>query len=473
MTKEELSELYQVDLNTIERYRNLNLISPRRQADGQILYSQEDGEQSQRYLVLEALGLSEKDLSSLRYEEMTLERLLQRQYHKMENCLGKDLCSQLLAEGASFRYFVPEPYLEQLKNSAGKPIVILKPAFRNYVYRPWRRFFARGLDGSVYSIIWSIILGFGFRVNLTKGGFLLTLAGALATAALMIFIEPLLLSLFGTTLGKWIFGLRITNADGTRLSYGEGLSRTWGMFGKGNGYEIPIYNLVRNYKSYKLCQAGEIQPWDEGLSYTIKDLKWYRIAACIIANCALYFVIVVIMFAQMLPPNRGNITVEEFAENYNYFCNYFEYKQTWRMDETGKLVEKPADGKFAMDVLYGEYPQLEYQVDNGVLTGVSFAYEVQNKEVFGQPQRIEQALLVLAFGSSDREVGIFKNFGQTTLERVLYNNNINFTVGNMRYFSNVWQVGYDEYAIRLIPSEDAEDSYYKMEFSITKEAQRE
>ncbi len=89
---------------------------------------------------------------------------------------------------------------------------------------------------------------------------------------------------FKTTIGKAIFGLRIETTEGISISYKSGFERTWILIGKGLGYNIPIYNLVRLWKSYKLCSDKEVQSWNDDISYTIKDAKWYRTLGYIGAN---------------------------------------------------------------------------------------------------------------------------------------------------------------------------------------------
>lgn len=73
----------------------------------------------------------------------------------------------------------------------------------------------------------------------------------------MLFLEPVLLRLFGTTLGKWIFGLRLEDENGNRPSYIAGFIRTLQVIGSGLGYHIPVYSLVRLWKSYKQCSDNE------------------------------------------------------------------------------------------------------------------------------------------------------------------------------------------------------------------------
>ena len=396
--------------------------------------------------------------------------LLRRQLSRFEDdCFGKEICQQILEDGADLGSFDAKKYLDQIDTDAMERIFTLKRSFQNQVFRPWRRFFARGFDVSIYSLIWCLFLGYVCNVNLSNDSFLLNLVGTVITLVIVLLIEPLLLSRFGTTFGKWVFGLRVEKADGTYLTYAEGVRRTWRVIGKGEGYYIPIYNLVRLFKSYKLCKAEEIQPWDEGISYTIKDTKWYRGVGFVVL-CMIYGIILsVLVEAQQLPPNRGDITLEQFAENYNYFCKYLDVNQGSYMDENGQLIEKPYNG-ISIDILEGEPLNFEYEIADGYLKGVSFVHEVENRTHYTGGEIEEQILIALAFGCTDEEVGLFGDT-EYILTRMDSNQDLDFTFGNTRYFCQVDQEGYEGNVgdSVLFPSEQAERAYYKMTFSVTKE----
>lgn len=488
MTKEEISRVYGVELSSIERFRSNNLITPRRLEDGSLVYSEADGEMLQKLVLLEIAGVSENDFVKLRSKEITLKLLLERQMWRLEDgCLAKEICKDILEEEGDLRSFDALKYLERLKAYEHEPekILIYSLNYRNQVFRPWRRYFARGLDIYIYQLILDAILGFVFHVNLSNEGWLVRIVGTLVTVVMMLLIEPLLLNRFGTTFGKWVFGLRVEKADGSLLSYIDGLRRTWGMIGKGQGYEIPIYNLVRLYKSYKLCKAKEVQPWDEGISYTIKDTKWYRVVAFILLNVIIVFISYVMLRVQQLPPNRGDITLEQFAENYNYYCKYYDVNDRFYMDQNGQLVDKYSDGEVPFDkenilliselgtvFIYDpteEMPNYNYRIENAYLKEVSFVYSLENKEHWTDKEKTQQYLIAMAFGCTDQEVKLFfPNTPNVVLSKMKYMDNYNFTYGNTRYFCNVEKIGYkgNDY---IIPLEDGQRAYYKMNFAVTKD----
>ena len=77
------------------------------------------------------------------------------------------------------------------------------------------------------------------------------------------------------------------------------------------------------------------------------------------------------------PTHRGELTIAQFAENYNTILRQFGDYDV-ELDETGRWQE---ESEFSMDggtvsVAFGErYPQLEYQTENGVLTGIVYHAE--------------------------------------------------------------------------------------------------
>ncbi len=154
---------------------------------------------------------------------------------------------------------------------------------QEHAYYPWRRYFARILDVAIYGTIWSAILGLIFHVNIMNRSNLEQVFDTFIAIAMMLAIEPLFLQKSGTTPGKYIFGIRITTKDGSKLSYFQALQRTWEVIGAGMGYNIPVYNLVRLWKSYKSCSQNTMQPWNMYLIYKIKDTKKTRWIALLAA----------------------------------------------------------------------------------------------------------------------------------------------------------------------------------------------
>lgn len=341
------------------------------------------------------------------------------------------------------------------------------------VFHPWRRYLARIFDILTYDMVWSAFLAFVFHVNLVARSNFGNLLDSSIAIVIMLVLEPLWLHLFGTTLGKAIFGIRIKTPDGRHLSYGEGFGRTWGVIGAGMGYNIPIYNIIRLFKSYNLCTENEIQPWDESIAYTLKDTKWYRGLLYMGASVAVLAGLVTIVSAQQLPPNRGNLTVEEFAQNYNYYAKFFDIDfGNEYLDENGRWAEKEFDGGVYIEIGSVEKPEYRFTTENGYLTGVSFTVEIKNNEGWISSYDTQMVMSSLAFASAQKEIKLFSKIPGRIAEHIENNTfkDFHFEEAGITFTSNAEYSGYEDTQSKfLIPTETSIGTYFKLNFSMNKQ----
>ena len=181
---------------------------------------------------------------------------------------------------------------------------------------PVRRLLARGVDTAFYTIIWHAILMLLLDVNLQRLGAIGEFVDVIIVWILMIFLEGILLSRFGTTLGKWIFGIEVTNFDDGRLTFTEACVRCVKVFIYGYGCQIPIYGWWKQYKCYEDCSSGVPLKWEEDSCVVLKDKKSWRILVYILSVIIIVGIEVLLIFKVELPPNLGEITRAEFVENY-------------------------------------------------------------------------------------------------------------------------------------------------------------
>lgn len=304
----------------------------------------------------------------------------------------------------------------------------------NQVFYPWRRFFARMLDLFIYNVLWSTFLAIGFKVNLVSRSDWANILDSFIAVVMMLALEPLLLHLFGTTAGKAIFGLRIETANGGHLSYGQGLERTLGVIASGLGFNIPIYNIVRLWKSYNLCMDKEVQPWDYSNSYTIKDTKGYRTALYIGSHAVLIAILFTIMSAQQnIPPNRGDLTVSEFVENHNYYSEnldidfgneYLNEDGQWKKDYDGI-------GRISM----ANIPKSDYDfiTEDGYVTGISFEVKLENSMGWYMPHNSQMLVASLAFACAQEEIGLFSRAPNRIVDQLNILQDFNFTEAGVTF----------------------------------------
>lgn len=360
----------------IRYYEAEGLITPERAENGYRDYSQEDAETLLRVKLLRALGLTVGQIKAVVRGETELDAALSARIaaiQKEKTALDRagEIAGQIRQAHAQFRTLDARPYLDEMQTER-----VLERDTLPKEHFPWQRFFARLLDAQIYRSLWVLILpALGFNMLKSSRGSVLFLE--LLTLGTMFLLEPLLLSRFGTTPGKWLFGLRVTSPDGRRLTYAEGRERTAYLFWYGIRLNLPFFRLYRLYVSYTDEQQEKELPWEDRSEQTIRDHAGWRFAAAAALAVLLIAGGVLRVLLPYGPTHRGELTIAQFAENYNTILRQFGDYDV-ELDETGRWQE---ESEFSMDggtvsVAFGErYPQLEYQTENGVLTGIVYHAE--------------------------------------------------------------------------------------------------
>jgi hypothetical protein len=135
----------------------------------------------------------------------------------------QQICQEICRDNASYETLDATRWLNALEEEKTTPVAVPPTDTYHKVTSPWRRFFARHFDLFLYSAIW-MMLGF---LLLSEGPSTESGAGWMGAAniiaiIMMVLVEPLLLSTWGTTPGKWLLGLSVRNNTGSKLTYSDG-----------------------------------------------------------------------------------------------------------------------------------------------------------------------------------------------------------------------------------------------------------
>ena len=146
--------------------------------------------------------------------------------------------------------------------------------------RPWIRFFARWTDMAVFQFFLLMLnIEFSFVVYISIYGW--------------IFIEAILLSVWGTTLGKWLLGTTVRDIRGNKLTYQSALARSFEVLLKGLALGIPIVHFITLIISYnQLTGNWGKTSWDLNGGYQVKHKKINPLGAIvviIIVSCWILF----------------------------------------------------------------------------------------------------------------------------------------------------------------------------------------
>lgn len=269
----------------IRYYEAEGLLLPHRGENGYRIYSEADAATLLKIRLLRSLGLSLDQIRALQSGVVRLDCILTEHLTELDRqqksvVHNQEVTRLLIAHGADYTTLEATQYLQILE--AGDRI--LKTDVQKGLNLPWRRYWARCLDFYLYSCCIQWLL------PINSSGFSL-LTGLLA----MLLTEPLFLSRFGTTPGKAIFSIRVTDPEGARLRYGDAMERTWLVLWEGEGLRIPLVTLYFHYKSLTAAESGKPLPWEKDSELSIADDKRWRYGLYIAAVTALLAADVAIM----------------------------------------------------------------------------------------------------------------------------------------------------------------------------------
>lgn len=317
----------------IRFYEKEGLLTPTRGENGYRDYTEDDVQTLRKIMLLRRLRLSVPDIRAIESGEKALPEAAAGQLDVLQGDIRESeqayaMCRAICEDRAEWNGLDVDRY-QSIVLPADDPREKdrIPPAGC-----PWRRFLARNVDAGLYGLLWLMLSQWVFRIN--PENFIQITASLAWSAAcayvgwLLTFVfEPVLLHYWGTTPGKWIFGLSVRDEDGEKLSIRTAYARLWGVFGYGNCYALPFFDWYYNYKCYRACKEEEL-PWDleNGCSIVVREreVRWYRVA--------LYLLVLVLRAAAgygidihaKQPPNRGELTLEQFVENCNDYLKYNE-----------------------------------------------------------------------------------------------------------------------------------------------------
>lgn len=402
MTIKEVEELSNMTRANIRFYEKEGLITPQRDPNGYRNYTEQDVDILKRIRLLRTVHLGLEEIRSLSEKESELTdvllihlRTLKKEQKDLEQ--SRVICEQLCKDRAAYESFDAEHYFNFLNKAPSEIPAELEADSLPKVRAPWKRYFARLIDETIYLIFWHMILSLGFHMNIRQTGLAFVVIGTIMQSVLLLLVEPVMLSRFGTTPGKFLFGFRVSAESGARLTWREAYDRTGIVLKRGLGFYIPVYGLIREYSSYRDCKKGEILEWEEDNILTLDErhMRWKVIAAVLVLSVLdvlNYFV----WQAGALPQNRGNITAAQYAENFNHLQEFYQidhqmnhpeflppYNDSMkRLNQYGDWEKM--DGKwYVVDtgVDYPDLPRIQFTEKDGVLTEISLSSEYKDEKM--------------------------------------------------------------------------------------------
>ena len=166
-------------------------------------------------------------------------------------------------------------------------------------HHPWRRLFARTVDICTAGLVLFMLLIFAFSATMPEqaASFAKAIENPIIASVVLYLIwlpaEALLLSLFGTTPAKWLFGIRVAHPGGNLLSFAAALNRSFLVFVQGVGFGIPFVALFTQLFAYRRLTKTGTTLWDTSATAVVLHKKWgvFRALACTAAVFAVLILI--------------------------------------------------------------------------------------------------------------------------------------------------------------------------------------
>ena len=133
--------------------------------------------------------------------------------------------------------------------------------------RPWSRYFAKSIDSVIlFFIAGALFLGGEWLVG-SDSLFMFVLF--ILAAVVFFALEAIQISKFGTTVGKFMFGITVFKQNGQLLSFDESLKRAFLSWLR-SGLGLPLVSLIMYIYQYNQLMKNNVTSWDKELKVLVK-----------------------------------------------------------------------------------------------------------------------------------------------------------------------------------------------------------
>lgn len=454
MTIKELEDRLDMTRANIRFYEQEGLLTPARTPNGYRDYSEEDIRTLEKIKLLRQLQFDLDTIRALQSGERSLTDALSEQLGQLDADQAalegsRSVCARLRDTAVSFEALDAAPWLRELGQLPDSPrFAAPRDELPPPPGHPWRRRFARGFDltlcVTLYQAFRRFVLHLPVPVEETVMASATSSADPFADLAaefsqllpwnvarefftpevllstfvpflLMLLLEPLLLHLWGTTPGKFLFGMKLRDSEGEKLSLADAFFRTWGALFWGLGLDIPYFGFWRLWHSYSVVMdKHDRNRWEyvhstgQPEQYLIPEGRRY---------CAPFVLIYLLSYLgnlvqggvlSYMPPNRYTdfphrnlLSEEEFAENYQFYLDRYyseyldaleEYPGVWTADYTNpntgraESYHENEDGEWEMTLTMDATAPGAFQY-----TLRAPASHFQDRYAYGYPETYEMA----------------------------------------------------------------------------------
>lgn len=479
MTIKEIETLSGMTRANIRFYETEGLLNPARGENGYRNYREADLTALQRIRLLRLLDVPLDHIKELQTGKRELPAVLQERLDRLAEqqkqlARAGEVCRAMQADGARFETLDAPQYLRAWERDEPAPVPAGDALPR--VRAPFRRLFARLFDLFLCRVLWTCLMVLLVKRGVADLGAAESLLNTVGGLLLMFLLEPLLLSVFGTTPGKFLLGLWVRRWNGDRLSYREARMRTGTALIMGCGLDIPLVRLWRLYKSYRACVEEQPLEWEEDSLLTEQPVKFWHGAVMVGLAAGAFGALYLSFLVTRIPPHRAPLTVADFSDNYNHYIRYYDLATNYRLQRSGQWIEPSqyAEGG-GVYIVIGEPqtpPTLEFFEQDGVLSGLCLTVTSREEILFpGTGGRNEMLLCLWAFAGAQPEADLRAVEVEELAARIQKQPFTNFTLTacGVTAACTVEYAGYQNTGEVLIAA-GSDAALYTLQFTLTRQA---
>ena len=131
--------------------------------------------------------------------------------------------------------------------------------YRKLHTRPWIRLWARSIDLLIFGLIVTAITALLFPAIFIN----LHVVHSLLVLFLWFLVEPIVLSTWGTTIGKLLLNISVLDLKGGKPTFKNAFSRSFWVWCAGYGFGVPFISLFTLYFSYRRLKNNGVTFWDK------------------------------------------------------------------------------------------------------------------------------------------------------------------------------------------------------------------
>ena len=223
--------------------------------------------------------------------------------------------------------------------------------------------------------------------------------------------------------------------------------------------------------SYNRCIQGEIQPWDKNIAYRIKDRNALRGVLFAVLCTILLSITVLLQYLYFMPPNRGNLTVEEFTENFSHYQKIYNLPLNGKRLKSSAAWESPYDFR---DLYLPHHvttpPNLTFTMKNGYVEAVSFDIDVRDTDFYVYHYGEYMSLISLALMTPEWNLATTREKADKLVDYFSWNSSSSYTMNvlGVEIDNDVLFEGFEETHNHTMPLRDVESNFYRQKFIASK-----